>query len=51
MKNSGEPKASTSGRTIGDGQREDQGAEDAPKRELISAAPSARPASPLLAMA
>ena len=51
MKNSGEPKASTSGRTIGMASPRTRAPKIAPMRELIIAAPSARPASPRLAMA
>ena len=50
MKNSGEPKVSTSGRTIGMASASTRAPKTAPKSELMMAAPSARPASPFLAM-
>ena len=51
MKNSGEPKERTNGRTIGMATASATPANMAPTRELISTAPSARPASPFRAMA
>ncbi len=50
MKNSGEPKVSTSGRTIGMASASTRAPKTAPKSERMMAAPSARPASPFLAM-
>ena len=50
MKSSGEPKVSTSGRTIGIETASAAAPMSAPTSELISAAPSARPASPFLAI-
>ena len=49
-KNSGDAKLSTSGRMIGMASASMKAPMTAPTRELISAAPSARPASPFLAM-
>ena len=51
MKNSGEPKASTRGRTIGMASPRTSAPKTAPMRELIMAAPRARPASPRFAIA
>ena len=50
MKNSGEPNVSTSGRTTGMARARAKAPNTAPKSELMIAAPSARPASPFLAM-
>ena len=50
MKSSGEPKVSTSGRTIGIDTASAAAPISAPTSELISAAPSARPASPFFAI-
>ena len=51
MKNSGEPKESTSGRMTGMAAPRATPAKMAPTNELINTAPSARPVSPLRAMA
>src|SRR5215510_11640256 len=51
MKNSGEPSASTSGRTTGIARPRTSAPNTAPTSELIIAAPSARPASPFFAIA
>ena len=51
MKNSGDPKASTSGRTSGMASPRTSAPKTAPTSELIMAAPRARPASPRLAIA
>ena len=50
MKNSGEAMERTSGRTIGMASARKRAPKIAPTKELISAAPSARPASPFLAI-
>ena len=50
MKNSGEPMASTRGRTMGMARARAKAPKTAPTRELMSDAPRARPASPFLAM-
>jgi len=51
MKSSGEPNVSTRGRTTGMASARASAPTTAPTRELIRAAPSARPASPFLAIA
>src|SRR5437879_625211 len=51
MKNSGEPRVSTSGRTMGIASPRTRAPNTAPMSELIIAAPRARPASPFFAMA
>ena len=50
MKNSGDPMASTSGRTMGMARASAKAPKTAPTSELMSDAPRARPASPFLAM-
>jgi len=50
MNNSGEPKSKTSGRTIGMDTARERAPITEPTRELIIAAPRARPASPFLDM-
>ena len=50
INSSGEPKVRTSGRTIGIARARVTAPIKAPTRELINAAPSARPASPRFAM-
>ena len=50
MKNSGEPKVSTSGRTMGRARASTRAPNTAPNSELVMAAPRARPASPSLAI-
>src|SRR5687767_1688793 len=50
MKNSGEPKESTSGRTTGIASASANAPNRAPMSELASTAPSARPASPFFAI-
>ncbi len=50
MKNSGEPNVSTSGRTTGMARASTRAPNTAPKSEDMIAAPSARPASPCLAI-
>ncbi len=51
MKSSGEPKVSTSGRTIGMASASAAAPISAPMSDEASAAPSARPASPFFAIA
>jgi hypothetical protein len=48
--NSGEPKVSTNGRTMGIANANATAPISAPTSELINAAPSARPASPFFAI-
>ena len=50
MNSSGEPNVSTRGRTMGIASARATAPINAPIKELISAAPRARPASPLLAI-
>ena len=50
MKNSGEPMERTSGAAMGIASAKTKAPKMAPTRELISAAPKARPASPFLAI-